>query len=540
LADKNLVLPFIVEAHDGKENVTYPTEVACVVCMTELQRKKAGFLRDMPEKVLFMSKIYYPIWALPMEGSCLIIDGLSSSLSHKFTFKEPKNTGLFVEDLRKNSVALREFMAAVKKHAKNPEKLASTVNVSFEALIADRKTLNFFLECFKSGSFLSGNKDEKVDLIPLEIDKKTTAETREAVTNHLRRIHANVKGLQYALGVLSGEVEFHERMVSNEVELLKEKCEAEVSSLKLEAEKKTTKLKLKRDTTIMHIQKDTREKTEDLEKKREVYMRKLREIERKKESIQKREKITARRTYEIEKRDREIDSVKKEISALSSVIENVRKEGNKSTKEVDEEFRRSVALEEEKIKELNSVYESKISGKKKQIAEMASETAAITKSVESLMDEMKREASVFSEQISVDWKLDDPALLCVPIYMIGYTKGNRERYNLFSPMTISDDAGVLKELRKILTLTSEPRLKLLMRPRSDELHEMLSSHVMKRMQNEETFRENMIRICRANNLLERVDFEKTLNEGLTEVEKKLWITAEEAATVRSGIKGEET
>jgi hypothetical protein len=538
LTDKNLVLPFIVEAHNGKKGVTYPTEVACVACMTELQRKRTGFLRDMPEKVSFMSKIHYPVWAVPLEDSCLIIDGLASS-SHKFTFKEPANTGLFVEDLKKNSVVQQEFLAALKKQARNTEKSASTVNVTFRALIADRKMLNFFLECFRTGSFLSGDKDDdEVVLIPLEIDEKTATETREAVTNCLRRIHANVKGLRCVLGVLNGEVEFHERMISNEVELLKEKCEAEVSSLKVEVEKKITKLKLKRDAAIIHIQKDTEKKVQGLAKKRERYLRKLRELERKKRSIRKRS--TSRRTYDIEKRDREINNVKKEIDALFSAIENVRKEGNKSIKKVDEEFRSSAAIEEEKIKELNRLYESKISKNNKQITEMASETTAVTKNVESLMDEMKREASVLREQISIDWKLDDPALLCVPIYIIGCTKGNEERYNLFSPMTISEDASVLGELRKILTLTSEPRLKLLLHPRSDELHEMLSSHVIKRMQKEETLRENMIRICRANNLLERVDFEKTLNEGLTEVEKKRWITAEEAVTVRSGIMGEET
>jgi hypothetical protein len=537
LTDKNLVLPFIVEAHDGKESVTYPTEVACVACMTELQRKKTGFLRDIPEKVSFISKIYYPIWAVPLEDSCLIIDGLACS-SHKFTFEEPANTGPFIEDLKKNSVVQQEFMAALKKQAKNTEKSAPTVNMTFRALIAFRKTLNFFLECFRTGSFLSRDKDEKVVLIPLEIDEKKATETREAVTNCSRRIQANVKGLQCVLGVLDSEVEFHKRMISNEVELLKEKCEAEVSNLKLEVEKKITKLKSKRDTTIMHVQKDTEKKTEALTKKRERYLWKLRELERKKESIRKRS--TARRTYDIEKRDREIDNVKKEINALSSIIENVRKDGDKSIKEVDEEFRSSAALEEEKIKELNRLYESKISKKKKQITEMASETAAITKNVESLMDEMKREASVFMEQISIDWKLDDSTLMCVPIYIIECTKGNEERYNLFSPMTISEDASVLKELRKILTLTSEPRLKLLMHQRSEELHEMLSSYTIKRMQKEETLRENIIRICRANNLLERVDFEETLSEGLTELEKKRWITAEEAATVRSGIKGEET
>jgi hypothetical protein len=536
MTDKNLVLPFIVEAHDGKEDVSYPTELACVVCMTELQRRKTGFLRDASEKVSFMSKIYYPIWAVPLEDSCLIVDSLAS-LSHNFTFKEPTNTGLFVEDLKKNSVVHQEFMAALNKQAKNIEKLASTVNVSFRALIVDREMLNFFLECFKSGSFLSRDRDEKVVLIPAEIDGKTAAEKREAVTNCLRRIHANVKGLQYVLGVLNEEVEFHERMISNEVELLKEKCEAEVSSLKLEVEKKTTKLKLKRDMTITHILKGTEKKAAILEKKREKYMRKLQGLEQRKKSIRKKKRS---RTYALEKCDREINNVKKEIRALSSVIENVRKEGNKSVKEVDEEFRGTVALEEEKIKELNSVYESKIGEKKKQITEMASETASITKSVESLIDEMKREASVFREQISIDWKLDEPALVCVPIYMIGYAKGNEERYSLFSPMTISEDVSALKGLRRILTFTSEPRLKLLMRPRSNELHEMLSSYVIKRMQNEETFRENMNRICRANNLLELGDFEKTLNEGLAEVEKKRWITAEEAVTVCSGIKGEET
>ena len=88
LTDKNLVLPFIIEAHDGKEDVSYPTELACVVCMTELQRRKTGFLRDASEKVSFMSKIYYPIWAVPLDDSCLIVDGLAS-LSHKLTFKEP-------------------------------------------------------------------------------------------------------------------------------------------------------------------------------------------------------------------------------------------------------------------------------------------------------------------------------------------------------------------------------------------------------------------------------------------------------------------
>jgi uncharacterized protein YoxC len=528
MTDKNLVLPFIVEADDGKETVSYPAELACVVCMAELQRKKAGFLRDTPEKVSFMSKVYYPVWAVPLEDSCVIVDGCAFS-SSQFTFKEPAGAGLFVEDLKKNSVVKQKFMAALSKQAKNIEKLALTASVSFTALIADGELLNFFLECFKSGSFLSRDKDEIV-LVPLEIDEKTAAETREAVTDFLRRLQANVKGLQYALEVLDEELEFHEHMITNEAEVLKEKWEAEVLSLTPVVEKKVEKLKLRRDAATAHISKGAEKKAEVLERKRERYMRKLQGLEQRKESIRKTRRSTTEKAY-----DRQINDAKKEIWALSNAIENIRKEGNKSVKEVEEEFRGAIALEEEKITKLNSAYASKIDEKKKQITEMASEAASITKSVESLMAEIKQGAQAFREQVSIDWKLDAPALVCVPIYMVGYAKGYEERYSLFSPTTISEDVSVMKELRKILI--SEPRLKLLARPRSSELHEMLSSRVTKRMQNEEPFRENMNRLCRANNLLERGDFEETLNEGLAEVEKKRWITAEEAVTVCSGIKG---
>ena len=348
MTDKILVLPFIVEAHDGKESVSYPAELAGVACLTEFQRRKTGFLRDAAEKVSFLSKLYYPIWVVPLEDSCLIIDGLAS-LSHNFTFKEPANTGLFVEDLKKNSVVPQEFMAALSRQAKNAEKSTSTVNLSFKALIADKELVKFFFEYLKSGSTFSG---DKVVFAPSEIDASAAAAAREAVANCLRRIYANVKGLQYALEVLNEEVEFHERMLLNEVEVLNEKCEAEVASLKPEVEKNIEKLKLKRDAAIAYVLKDTEKKVAVLEKKREKYLQKLQGLEQRKESVQKKRS----QTYALEKYDRQINGVKKEIRLLSSMIENVRKEGNKSVKKVEEEFRGVAALEEEKLKKLDSAF----------------------------------------------------------------------------------------------------------------------------------------------------------------------------------------
>jgi hypothetical protein len=532
VADKILVLPFIIEVHDEKGSVSYPAELAGVVCSSEFQRRKTGLLKDAAEKTSFLSKLYYPIWVAPLEDSCVIIDGLASS-SHNFTFKEPAKTELFVEDLKKNSAFPQEFAAALSRQAKNAEKFTSPVNLSFKALIADKELLKFFSEYLKNGSTFSG---DKAVFLPSEIDEPAAAAARETVANCLRRIYANVKGLQYALEVLSEEVDSHEHMLLNEVGLVTGKCEAEVASLTPEVEKNIEKLKLKRDAAAAHVLKGTEKKAAVLEKKREKYLQKLQRLEQRKESVQKKRS----QTYVLEKYDQEINGVKKEIRLLSTMIEAVKKEGDKSVKKFEKEFRAAAALEEDKIKKLNSACEAKIGEKKKQITSIASETAAITKSFAGLMDELKRAASVFREQIAANWKLDDLTLVCVPIYLAGYAKGSEERYSLFSPVTISDEVSVLQELRKMLTLASEPRLKLLMRSASVGLQEMLGSAVIKKMQNEETFRQNVTSLCRATNLLEREDFERTLNEGLTEAEQKRWITAEEAAAVLSGIKGEET
>ena len=538
MTEKFLLLPFIVEARGEKESVSYPAELAGVVFLTEFQRGKKGFLRDKTEKTSFISKLYYPLRVLPLEDSCLIIDGLAS-LSHNFAFKEPTNTRLFVEDLKKNSVVAQEFIVALTNQAKNTEKFTSTINLSFEALIADKELLKFFLKHLERSLPFSGGKTV---FVPSAIDESKAVAVGEAVTNCLRRIYGNVRGLQYALEVLNQEVEFHERMILNEVELLKEKCKTEASNLQPEMEKTIGQLKLQHDKVATRVWKDTEKKAAALEKKQEKFLRKLQELERRKEALLKKRGTTRRayQTYSLEKYDRGINDTKKEIRANASLIENIRKTGNKSIKKIEEEFRGAVALEEAKIKKLNSEYEVKIGEKKKQFVVMASETAAITKSFTSLMEEAKQAASAFREQITINWKVDDPTVICVPIYMAGYVKDGKERYTLFSPMTISEDVSVLQGLRKVLTLTPVPRLKLLMRSVSNELHEMLSSSVIKKMQTDETFRQNLTSLCRANNLLGREDFERTLNKGLTEAEQKYWLTAEEATTVRSGIKGEET
>jgi hypothetical protein len=545
LTEKNLILPFFDGGSEAIE-LTFPVELACVVSMAVSQRRKTGFLRDTVEKISAISKIHYPIWAISFEASCIVLDGLAA-MSHEFNLTEPVNIGLFVEELKKNSVNSHDFICVLEKQARNIREIVSPVNVSFKALIADRELLNFLAEYFARGTNFEEENREKTFEIPSQVDENEAMEIHEELTKFFRRVKADINGFQYALEVLNEEAEFQKRMILNEIELLKENHQLEVSRLKPEVEERVKKLALKRDSSIANILKDAEKKGDMLERKLEKCVRRLKTLEQRKESVQgrarapKRKKSATKRmykTYEFERLDKEIGDVRKEIRALSKLIENTKKDGSKHTKEVEDSSGKAVALEEERINELNSMYNSRIGKRNEEIDEIVSDVAVITGGVKSLVEDVKREASGLKNQIKVDFKTRDIVIACIPFYIIEYAKGSDERYSVLSPMSISGNLGVVDGLRRIFTFTSDPRLKLLIHPMSVKLDETLGGILSEKIQSEETFRENINKILTANNLLKRDDFKKTLDEGLEEIQNRGWISPEEVLVVRRGIEDE--
>ncbi len=519
--------------------------------MAEQQRKKTGLLRDTPEKIASLAKIYYPLWLVPVaENQCVLVDGLGAA-RHKFSFKEPVKTGDFIEDLRKSSVSHQRFLEALNNQAKQIREFTAPQNQTFPGVLSDKELLGFFQEFLKSGSITMENVAEKDALIPAEIDEKAADETCRAVTDCLRTIQADIKGLQYALGVLNEEVEFHKQAATFEVERLKEKCELETANLKPEVEKKVQKLTLKHDKTLASVLKSNERKIAVLEKRHETYIRRLQAAEQKKDAVQ--ERISAAKkkgtsksaygSYELKKYDRDIENLKKEVKAASEALEKIRKEGENNAKQVEEEFQTAKSLEEGKLTTLTVACDAKVNEVNKQIETMTNQAESITATAASLMNELKRDGEAFQQQVEINHKLDNPneaVLVHIPIYIVKYLKAKDERYSLLSPVTLSEEIGVLNGLRKILSLNPEPKLKTLTRQASKKLHEMLTNNVTEKMQKDEDFKSKITAVCHVNNLMDRTEFPEILNEGLDEIVKRGWLTSEEAQASCRRIMGAET
>jgi predicted nucleic acid-binding Zn-ribbon protein len=539
MSTKTLTLPFITQTPTPNEDTSYQAELACVVCMAESERKKPSLLRDA-EKTTFIAKVHYPLWVFSTGNTCLIINGLNTA-AHQFTFQEPTKTAPFIEEIKKNSANPQKLLETLQKQAKETKEFTTPNSQTFPAVINDPELLSYLPQYFKIGALRSQNQQEN-STIPTEVDQQQATQTTTAYMNCQRNMQAHIKGLKFALTVLKEELEFQTNAATNEKEKLKEKLEQETAALKPTVDKAVKKLTQKQDKALATLQKGLDRKMAALEKKREKYMRKLQSAEQKRDAAQrkmdaaKKKKKTSKSSsgvFAFKKYEREVENVKKEVKAVSDEMDHTKKDGETKIKQKHNEYQTAIAQEENKLTQLNDLYMGKIGEKEKQTQEITNQTATLISSLENRIDDLKRSSNTLKSQVETDMQLEDPdkpILAQVPVYLIKYVKNEEERYALFSPTAIlEENAGVLKELKKMLSLNPEPKLKSFAHPANKKLHETLNTWVIGKMQADAAFKIKLNQVCQDSNLTNLNSYAQTLNEGLDEIEKKGWMTKEETA-----------
>jgi hypothetical protein len=544
MAQKNIVLPFITQNPTQRQELPFSAELACVVCMAESQRKKPGFLRDASEKTAYISKIYYPLWIAQTDSRSLVIDGLTAT-AHEFTFEEPTRTDAFIEELKKNSPYPQKLAETLKIQALNIQTFVSPAKWHFRALISNRELLTFLKENIKTA--LPQTQQENA-LIPLETDEATVAQTVHAFNACLRTLQAHQKGLQQAIDTLNEELSFHRTAAASEIERLREKVDLEVAAVRPSVDKAVKKITQKHQKAAAMLQRAFERKIATLERSREKTMGKLQKAERQRDAAQKRLYAAKRRNtsfksglFSLQKYERDAENIKRDVKAVSEQLEKVTKEKDNRLGLLNMEFRSAVSQEENRINQIEYSYKTKAAAKQNLIAEMTTQAAAIMANLQSRIDELKRGANALKTQVEIDWSSGDPdelVLVQVPIYLIKYTRNNEERHSFIFPIAVSADVGVMKEIKKILSINPEPKLKVLVHPANAALQDTFSANLLVKMQNDVAFRMKLNEVSRSSNLTDLNNFGQILNEGLDEIERLGWINHEEAATMCRRVIGE--
>jgi hypothetical protein len=530
-----LILPYAVEDADRKKPFTHDMEVAAILCLAEAERKKPGILDISPERISFISKLHYPLWAVPWENECFIVDGLGF-FSHTIVHMKPPDVKLFTEDIKRSTAVRKLYRSALERHAQTFKDFIGTAQIPIEAVISDKELLSTIFEYLKQSFTSKRNAAGLIGLAPPKLNEKAALEAARKVIDHWGQIQSEIKGLQYAIGVLNEETDFHEHKILREIEQVRGMYEKEILRVKPLIGKRVERLIRERDAKIKKATKATEREVIAALKERDKQERKLRRLERSKREFERKRDARKRRgdrpgesywNSEVKRCKIKMSEIEERIQALSHRIERARKQNEAAIKKLKKDYQAMIDRERRRIEDLEASRDYEIAMKRKEIKELRSEASSIINLVEQLIEQKRLHASQLKE-VTIPWRSEGVTLICVPFYLVQYETEAKSRSRLYAPVIATGYEGIIKKIQKaIWSFSLEYRIKLLLRPRSRALKRMFTSVLAKKTREDKALKEILHRLGCSNNLLTIPNFREVLARGMEELKVEGWVSSEE-------------
>lgn len=530
-----LTLPFAVSAEKPFTPLTSTMELAVITFLTEAKRKKRPLLGAADKKTLFVSKLNYPLWAIPWNNRSLILDGLDMSSSKTNQYDLP-DVETFLDGVEDSKTIRVQFHRIVENHRNTFKEIAKTDQVHFNSLIADVELLSEIHEYVKEALGQEGKKQESSVLVPLKLDQTSAIENAKPVISLYKKIQTEIETLEQALRLLGQTAQFHEQMVMKEAESVRTAFATEISRIRPAIEKKLDQLEKERDTRLAKMSRATQNDLKTREREREKCESELQKLELNKANYETRLETRKRRHDKIgaahwERRvkvdDNRIAEVRSRIRSLTEFIEKERKQNESDVEKLRFAYQDLIDRERRKISEIEFQRDEKIRIKQQEIDLLQNETREITNQLGRLIAR-KHEQEAEIDNWTVPLSLDEPTLICIPFYLAGYRTTGTTQLEIFPPVKLVSSAGIVRTLQKtIRNLRPSSGLAAFSQPRCKSLSKMLGSIVGKEMKSEREFYERLMKVASSSNILERLDFKETLNKGVEELKVVGWISSRE-------------
>jgi len=537
----SLDLPFAVPAKEGGKALTPSMELAAIFLQAEAKRRRQGLFGTATGNLTFLSKLRYPLWAVPWENRSLIVDGLGVSPSI-IAKQQPPDVTQFIEDIERGASVRELFRSALEKHLNTFKDFAGRDHVHMDSMMADTEMLTALAEHLREAGTQKQDLETTITLAPPKLDLQAAIETTKLAQNLSKQIGSERSSLEYARDLLGETMHLHEQMIPKEIANAREIYDEQIAQLKPAVDRKLDRLIKERDSRIskMNRIRETELKAKETEKARRE--RELQKLElNKADNVKKREirrhkhdKIgEAHWNHRIRAIENRIDEVKARIRALATFIEKTNSQADADVEKMKQGYQWLIDQETRKIRDIETQRDETIGVRQREIEALKIVANKIRQEIEKLSARKQEEAEEL-RSLSVDQQFGDVTLLCVPFYLVGYQAKDSKRFHIFSPVKVLSAEGVVATIRKKLKdIRDEPRVSLFLQPRSKAMTHMLDSIVDKKMELDKSFNESLIEAASSCDVMLKDNFKEMLNEGVKELKAEDWITLKEEASLKA-------
>jgi hypothetical protein len=533
-AFKEFILPFAVLSENRKEPFTADFEVATVFSLAEVDRAKGGgFLsKRSEEKIVFISKIGYPLWLFSWSETTLIFDGLNRS-KYTLPYAVIPDVKAFMENLKRGSKTRETYLAFLSDHLNYFQAPVTEKGVLINGLISDPEFLGEFDPYRHEAIEIAiDEQPSNVALLSPIIEESTISSTLDELkTLHLSfkedldRLHRCMKFMNKATG-------HYVKVLRSKVKAVKEEFGVKINAQEEVVAPRVAHLKEDYDHQIV-------ESGKNFEKQRLPVQKEKVKLEKSKEQA-----LAKIENYKLEAKTRaEMDDsvgeqkwkekssdTKKELSE----IEDQLKQTEKALKDLEEqksleifnlksELETKIKEARQPLLELESSRDAQILIYKQEIENLEQQTKLIT-------DHLGRTAKLRETSIAnfatlgvkQDPELKDIALFYVPFYVVCYQVESKKRYLLLPPSE-ANSIGLSTKLKSAL---GRAKIKQLLARRFDVITSLMDTIQVLAQQNA-VFETEMREMGKSVDILNVSSMRESIKKGLEYITKEGWLSEKE-------------
>lgn len=523
---EKIILPFAFNQTNTDLNEN--EEKAAVFCTTELERKKGGglFKKQETEKILFISKVFYPFRIVPFNELTTIVDGLNIA-NHTITYPTLTDLKQIIEKLRSPQMTRQIYATFLVNNQNYFKNTNQEQTLKIEGLMSDEEFITEFLEYTKQAVTTNAPVTESVLITPALNDQEVSK-----ILQNIQNTHAKLKeelaDLNEIIKLLNKKKQQTQTYLKENIKTIENEYNLKIQKIKPIIQNNTTK-----------INKIYAEQITEISNKFELEMKKL-------------HKELAKQEKEKEKLDTEIRHAEAEIKTAAinkeDLTERKWKETRKRLKQkqpkIDstlKETQKQINQAEEKQKstlfQLKQINDLKIKEANKDLAEIEAsrdaETKVCTNEIEKIeeltsniiktVDELakNREATLPQfDQIGLKQNQTKNELIYMPFYLSCY-QSKTKRYTYLGPSNVSD-SGLSTKLKCI----GKTKITQLLQPKSKKITSILNNFIGLLDQNIVFCRE-ISEACMKANLLQTKKAKETAKDGLNKLKEKGWLSNNE-------------
>ena len=535
MAHKYIQSPFSLGSLD-KRVFASDAEVAAIFCLAEGRRKKKGFLSSNEEKMGFLWKANYPVYAMRSRNRSIFFDGLGL-ISENVLYRDIIDSEQFEKELSIISKVgpLRAFLT---KHAKTFSDFKGSRSMRINNIISNQSLLSEMTDFVQKSSFKTPTKDTAVIF---RVDKQMIYQIVSEFNDLIEQVEGGLESLEKISKSLRSSIDRAIQKVRDDKQKDFEKLNQEFEKLKPIVEDKIDEIRKNQEEDIKKLTEAMNKDSDVIYEKKNMYEKDVKRMNRLEDEANAEKKALSQRNDSIgeeywskqatKNKDFAADLMKA-IKASAEKIEKIQFRFNASLKRLNEKNEKEIRNEEERLIDLEIKRDADSDMKDMIINELEHRNSRISSQISKLCESKEKDKSKLMD-MTTSWSPDKNCVILIQLYIAKYENGSRTRYEVFAPAIVKSYSSFKKGRRAFTGL--ESKLLHLLTPVGSHFEEFFTKGFGNLITTNSKFEDAILKASSNINLFKESGRGKLFGNGLDILKKEGWLSNQEYKKMLFGL-----